>query len=163
MPKTKSPDVEELQTQLAEVTADLQRVQAEFINYKRRVQDERAELMDSATARVLRELLPARDSFDHELAARTAETLAGQAAAIDAIRAQFDQSLRGLGVERFTSAGRLFDPQLHEAVADAGGEGDYEVVANELQPGYRLGDRVLRPAMVRVEHVAEAPVVPENV
>jgi molecular chaperone GrpE len=116
--------------------------------------------MDSATARVLRELLPARDSFDHEQASRTDGTSSAQITAIDAIRAQFDQSLRGLGVERFVSAGQLFDPQLHEAVADAGGEGDYEVVVNELQPGYRLGDRVLRPAMVRVGRVAEAPADP---
>ena len=119
------------ETTVAELTADLQRLQAEFINYKRRVEDERAELMTVDVA---------------------------WAASIDAIRNQFDRSLRDLGVERFLSVGRPFDPNRHEAVADIGGSGEYEIVAEELQAGYLLGDRVLRPAMVRVAHTDETPV-----
>jgi molecular chaperone GrpE len=153
-----TPEVPVADERVAELTADLQRLQAEFINYKRRAEDERAELTAAATRRVLRELLPVRDNFDRELAGRPAGVDAAWAASIDAIRGQFDQSLRALDVERFVSVGRPFDPNRHEAVADAGGEGAHEVVAEELQPGYLLGDRVLRPAMVRVAHTDEVPV-----
>jgi len=145
---------------VAELTADLQRLQAEFINFKRRAEDERAELTAAATRRVLRELLPVRDNFDRELAGRPTGVDAAWAASIDAIRNQFDQSLRALGVERFASVGTVFDPNRHEAVADAGGEGEHEVVADELQAGYMQGDRVLRPAMVRVAHTDEASAEP---
>jgi molecular chaperone GrpE len=148
---------------VAELTADLQRLQAEFINFKRRAEDERAELTAAATRRVLRELLPVRDNFDRELAGRPAGVDAAWAASIDAIRNQFDQSLRALGVERFNSVGAAFDPNRHEAVADAGGEGEHEVIADELQAGYTLGDRVLRPAMVRVAHTDEAPAKSEAI
>ena len=146
------------ETTVAELTADLQRLQAEFINYKRRVEDERAELMTGAVRRVLRELMPVRDNFDRELAGRPVDVDVAWAASIDAIRNQFDRSLRDLGVERFLSVGRPFDPNRHEAVADIGGSGEYEIVAEELQAGYLLGDRVLRPAMVRVAHTDETPV-----
>jgi len=155
--------VEAVDERVAELTADLQRLQAEFINFKRRAEDERAELTAAATRRVLRELLPVRDNFDRELAGRPAGVDAAWAASIDAIRNQFDQSLRALGVERFNSVGAAFDPNRHEAVADAGGEGEHEVIADELQAGYTLGDRVLRPAMVRVAHTDEAPTESEAV
>jgi molecular chaperone GrpE len=163
-PQNDTPEVETVSTapaaddRVAELTSDLQRLQAEFINFKRRAEDERSELTAAATRRVLRELLPVRDNFDRELAGRPAGVDAAWAASIDAIRNQFDQSLRALGVGRFNSVGSVFDPNRHEAVADAGGEGEFEVVANELQAGYLQGDRVLRPAMVRVAHTDESPV-----
>ncbi len=130
-----------------ELTADLQRVQAEFINYKRRADDEKAELLDFAKARIAREFLAVRDSFDHELAHRPASVDPAWAASVDAIRAQFDQTLASLGIERFESVGQPFDPHRHEAVAQDG-EGD--TVTAELQPGYAMGTTILRPAMVRV-------------
>jgi molecular chaperone GrpE len=133
-----------------ELTADLQRLQAEFVNYKRRAEAERADVIDFAKNRIVREFLTVRDSFDQELIHRPAGTDAKWAASIDAIRAQFDKVLSGLGVERFESKGQPFDPHLHEAIAMEDGEGTQEIVIEELQPGYKLGDTVLRPAMVKV-------------
>jgi molecular chaperone GrpE len=136
--------------QLAELTADLQRVQAEFINFKRRAEEEKAELLGFAAARVAREFLAVRDTFDREAASRPASVDAQWAASIDAIRTQFDAALKAVGVERFESKGQPFDPRRHEAVVMEDGEGDQEVVTEELQPGYVLGETVLRPAMVKV-------------
>ena len=125
---------DDVQGRIDELTADLQRVQAEFVNYRRRAESEKAEVLDFAKARIVRDFLSVRDSFDQEQAHRT----------------QFDQVLGGLGVTRFESAGQPFDPHLHNAVAMEDGEGEQEVVVEELQPGYKLGDTVLRHAMVRV-------------
>ena len=141
---------DESNDQVAELTADLQRVQAEFVNYKRRVEEERSDLVDFAKSRIVREFLTVRDSFDNELTHRPSNVDATWAASIDAIRAQFDQVLKAVGAERFESVGHAFDPNLHEAIAMDDGEGDHEVVTAELQSGYRLGKTVLRHAMVRV-------------
>jgi len=133
--------------QLEELTGDLKRVQAEFVNFKRRAEAERADIMTFATARVARQFLTVRDSFDHELSHRPADVDEAWAASIDSIRAQFDKVLKDLGVERFESVGQEFDPHRHEAVAH---EGSGHTVTEELQPGYALGDTILRPAMVKV-------------
>ncbi len=130
-----------------ELTADLQRVQAEFQNYKRRTEGEKTEVFDFAKNRVVREFLSTRDSFDQELAHRPADVDPKWAASIDAIRAQFDKVLSNLGVERFESVGQPFDPHLHEAISKDGGD---EVVIEELQAGYKLGPAILRHAMVKV-------------
>ena len=135
------------QARVDELTTDLQRVQAEFQNYKRRSEAEKAEVSDFVKARVVREFLAVRDSFDQELAHRPATVDAEWAKSIDAIRAQFDKTLATLGVERFESVGQPFDPHLHEAISMEGGN---EVVTEELQAGYKLGDTILRHAMVKV-------------
>lgn len=140
-----------------ELTTDLQRLQAEFINYKRRAEAERAEVLDFAKNRIVREFLAVRDSFDQEQAHRPATADAAWAKSIDAIRLQFDQVLKALGVERFESKGQPFDPHYHEAIAMDGGEGDQEVVSEELQAGYKLGDTILRHAMVKVGKTAAGP------
>jgi molecular chaperone GrpE len=139
-------------SRIDELTADLQRVQAEFINFRRRAELERAEVMDFATSRVVREFLAVRDSFDQELVHRPAEMDARWAASIDSIRSQFDKSLKNLGVERFESLGHVFDPHRHEAITMQDGDGAHEVVVQEVQPGYAIGETVLRHAMVIVGH-----------
>jgi molecular chaperone GrpE len=133
--------------QVSELTADLQRLQAEFANYKRRTESEKAEVADYIKARVVREFLATRDSFDQEQAHRPKTVDPKWAVSIDAIRAQFDKSMSNLGVERFESVGQPFDPHLHEAISMEGGD---EVVTEELQAGYKLGDTILRHAMVKV-------------
>ncbi len=135
---------------IAELTADLQRVQAEFVNYKRRAEQERGEVLDFAKNRVVREFLNVRDSFDNEQAHRPKSVDSKWAASIDSIRAQFDQALKTLNVERFESRGHAFDPRLHDAVMMADGDGQHEVVVEELQPGYRMGEAIIRHAMVKV-------------
>ncbi len=133
--------------QVAELTNDLQRLQAEFANYKRRVESEKAEVAGFIVARTVREFLTVRDSFDNELTHRPENLDPAWAASIDTIRAQFDTVIKNLGVERFESVGQQFDPHLHEAIAT---DGEGETVTDELQPGYKLGEQILRHAMVRV-------------
>ncbi|HEY2003760.1 MAG TPA: nucleotide exchange factor GrpE [Candidatus Saccharimonadia bacterium] len=143
----------DVQDRLSELTDDLKRVQAEFVNYRRRAESEKADLTEYAKTRVVRDFLTVRDSFDHELAHRPTGADPAWAKSIDAIRTQFDQVLSQLGVERFESKGQPFDPHLHNAVAMEDGEGDQEVVVEELQPGYKLAGTVLRHAIVKVGHV----------
>jgi molecular chaperone GrpE len=152
----------ELQTQVDELTADLQRVQAEFLNFKRRTEDEKKDLLDFAKSRVTREFLSVRDTLDQEKAHRPADVDAKWAASIDAVGKQFDAVLKNLGVERFDSAGVAFDPKRHDAIMMEDGEGEHEVVTEELQPGYQLGDTVLRHAMVKVGRSNEVTAAPSD-
>lgn len=140
-----------------ELLADLKRVQAEFLNYRRRAEAEKAEMVDFAKIRIIREFLAVRDSFDQELAHRPATADPAWAKTIDAIRTQFDQVLTSLGAERFESKGKPFDPHLHDAIATEGGEGAHEVVVEEMQPGYKLGDQVVRHAVVKVANQPAEP------
>jgi len=145
-----APTDDQQPDRVADLTADLQRVQADFVNFRRRAESEKSEVMGLAKNRVVREFLAVRDSFDHELAHRPATVDAAWAASIDSIRTQFDQVLKAMGAERFESKGHPFDPHLHEAVAMEDGPGDREVVTEELQPGYKVGDQILRHAVVKV-------------
>jgi molecular chaperone GrpE len=153
--------ITESEERVVELTGDLQRIQAEFMNYKRRAEAERSEVLDFAKNRVVREFLNVRDSFDNELTHRPATVDPKWAASIDNIRAQFDQALKTLQVERFESQGHAFDPRLHDAITMEEGDGAHEVVTEELQPGYRIGEAIIRHAMVKVgrsdEVTSESP------
>ncbi len=133
-----------------ELTNDLKRVQAEFVNYKRRAEEERGELLDFAKNRVVREFLAVRDSFDNELAHRPKNVDPAWATSIDSVRSQFDKVLKDLGVERFNSRGQAFDAHRHDAIAMEDGEGEHEVVVEELQAGYKIGENIIRHAIVKV-------------
>jgi molecular chaperone GrpE len=135
---------------IAELTADIQRIQADFVNFRRRADAEKADVFELAKTRVVRDFLAVRDSFDQELAHRPGNIDVAWAASIDSIRTQFDQVLKSLGVERFDSKGQRFDPHRHEAIAMDEGEGRDEVVSEEMQPGYMRGDHILRHAIVKV-------------
>ncbi len=156
-PETRGEQPDARDDQIAELTADLQRLQAEFINYRRRADAEKAEVLDFAKNRVVREFLAVRDSFDMELAHRPKDADAAWAKSIDAIRTQFDQVMQGLGVAKFASHGQSFDPHMHEAVVMEEGNGEHEVVTEELRPGYKLGNTVLRHAVVKVGRSSQAP------
>jgi molecular chaperone GrpE len=136
-----------------ELIEDLQRIQADFVNYKRRAEAEKAELLDFAKSRIVKEFLPVRDNFDREASSRPSDINPEWAKSIDSIRSGFDAVLKNLGVERFNSLGEVFDPHLHEAIAMDDSDGAIEVVSEELQAGYKLGDQVIRHAMVRVKRI----------
>lgn len=150
MSKQDTPSIEQLSDEIEMLTNDLKRVQADFLNFKRRTEDEKSELLDFAKARLIREFLGVRDTFDREQTARPDDVDPKWAASIDAIRNQFDSVMAKLGVERFESLGHAFDPHRHEALAMDDGDGEHEVVVEELQPGYALGTTIIRPAMVKV-------------
>ncbi len=141
----------DLQTKVDELTADLQRIQADFVNFRRRSDDERGEFLTLAKQDVILQLLPVLDNIGRALSHLPDELSDnGWAKGVSQISKQAEETLKGLGVTRIDSIGRPFDPNLHEAIGYEEGEGDQEVVTEELQPGYKLGDKVIRHSMVKV-------------
>jgi molecular chaperone GrpE len=130
---------------------DLRRVAADFDNYRKRTTREQATTLDRAAERVVRELLPVLDTFDAALGT-SAETESERLLLSGMIntREQLLAALEKEGLEVVPTVGELFDPEIHEPVGAPGGTNDL-VVASELRRGYRLRDRVLRPAMVMLE------------
>ena len=150
-------ELEEAKAQAAGYLDGWQRAQAEFSNYKKRQGVERAQMMVMASANLLRKLLPVVDDFE-----RAAETLPEgleQETWLEGIlivKHKLGLLLESEGVEPIESDGQVFDPRYHEAVTYEQAEGYEEgQIIGQVQRGYMLGGRVLRPALVRV---AQAPV-----
>jgi molecular chaperone GrpE len=144
-----SDDAERL---LAERTADLQRVQAEFTNYRRRVERDRQAVAEQALASVLVGVLPVLDDIDR---ARAHGELDG---GFKLVADGLETTLSKLGLQRFGDAGEPFDPTVHEALTHAlSAEVTEPTCAEVFQPGYRVGDRILRPARVAVVEPDDAP------
>jgi len=132
---------------VAELTADLQRLSAEYANYRKRVERDRVAVVEMATAGLLSELLPVLDDVER---ARSHGDLTG---AFAAVGERLEQVTAKAGLERFGEAGEPFDPAVHEALMQAEPDPTASVAlcAQVLQTGYRLkGGRVLRPARVSV-------------
>jgi molecular chaperone GrpE len=131
----------------------LLRRQAEFENYRRRVDRERSESYTRARAEVLLELLPVIDNFERALA--SLENSGGDAESlrhgVELIHKQFKDALTKFGLEPVESVGQTFDPHVHEAVTIEPTDKHKEnTVIEEFQRGYRLGEKLLRPAKVKV-------------
>ncbi|KHF44595.1 nucleotide exchange factor GrpE [Saccharomonospora viridis] len=137
--------VQELQKQLDERTADLQRVQAEYNNYRRRVDREREEMAEGGKAAVLNELLPLLDDLER------AEAHGDLTGAFKAVADKLVGTLERIGLEPFGKEGDAFDPSVHEAVQHSTSpDVDGPTVTTVLRRGYRFGERVLREALVGV-------------
>lgn len=148
MPK-KQPTAE-LEARIAELTADLQRVHADFVNFRRRSEEARGELLDLAKQDTVLQLLPVLDNIERALGHLPKELQTNPwAKGVESVAKQAQDALKNLGIEKINSLGQPFDHNLHEAVT-TDDSGSHEVVVEELQPGYRLGDKVIRPAMVKV-------------
>ena len=142
-----APPVEtELQLDaVAELTADLQRLQAEYANYRRRVERDRQAVAEQALGSVMLGLLPVLDDIDR--ARSHGEVEGGFKLVADGL----ETTLTKLGLQRFGDAGEPFDPTIHEALTHTlSAEVSEPVCAEVYQPGYRVGDRILRPARVAV-------------
>jgi len=142
---------------VVELTTDLQRVQADFENYKKRVQSERSELMDSAKLSVLSELLPALDNFDRA-ATHLPEHLASDpwAQGMSYVGSQLEQILDDMGVKKFVPAtGEEFSHERMEALETVPSEHPPGVILETTLPGYEIAGRVVRPATVRVSNGPE--------
>ncbi|AGT06510.1 chaperone GrpE, heat shock protein [Corynebacterium glutamicum MB001] len=137
-------EVSAVETQLAERTEDLQRVTAEYANYRRRTERERQGIIDTARAGVVTQLLPLLDDLD--LAEQHGDLNEGP---LKSLSDKLINILGGLKVESFGEIGEAFDPEIHEAVQDLS-QGDVKVLGTVLRKGYRLGDRVIRTAMVLI-------------
>jgi len=144
--------------QMKKLTADLDdlrqtllRRQADFDNYRKRTEKERAEDSKRATARVVESLIPTVDSFEHALAAHKDDEYAGYRRGFELIYKQLLDHLAKLGVERVEPLGKPFDPHLHQAMdrTETTEHADGTIL-EVFQPAYVYHGRVLRPAMVRV-------------
>jgi molecular chaperone GrpE len=125
------------------------RLLADFDNFRKRAEREREERARYSLAEPLRDLLPVVDNLERALAARG--SLDDLRLGVEMISRQFEEVLRRFGVTAVASVGQRFDPRVHEAVSRVESPGvEAPTVIDEMQRGYRLHDRVLRPAMVRV-------------
>lgn len=151
-------DTAKANAELAKLTADLEesrqtllRRQADFDNYRKRIEKERFEDAKRATARLVEGLIPVIDGFEHALAAHREAEYENYRKGFELIYKQLLDHLTKLGVERLDPVGKPFDPHLHQAV-DRAETKDHDdgTILQVFQPGYVFHGRVLRPAMVRV-------------
>ncbi len=152
MPKKGSKQAEATDPRIEELTNALQRERADAENLRRRHQAEIASLRQSVKAQVVEDLLPIIDNFERALK-HVPEDLADNdyIKGVQGVVKQFEKTLSDLGVEKIKTVGEPFDPELHEAISMEEGDGDQEIVSEELQSGYKVGDTVIRHAMVRVK------------
>ena len=134
------------ETALAERTVDLQRLQAEFLNYKRRVDRDRDLIAENATYKVLSPIIEVLDTIDR--AREHGEVDGGLKSVAD----QLERIVAGLGLTKFGAPGDAFDPTVHEALSHIGEDPDVEVTTAKVvaKSGYKIGDRVVRAAQVLV-------------
>jgi molecular chaperone GrpE len=150
-PAAENTDVSALQRSVDDLQDRLLRKSAEFDNYRKRVDRERREQAEWAAADVLTDVLSVLDDFDRALSAEAPPEAKSYLAGFELIHRQLGELLRKRGVTPIETLGTDFDPHLHQAVAydEVAGAREGEVIG-ELRKGYKLGDRLLRPAMVRV-------------
>ena len=149
---SKRPTIVQLEQQIGELTEALQRERADSENIRRRHNDQVTGLKDMVKASVVRDLLPVIDNFERALRHVPKELEANEyVQGVQKIVKQFEKTLADLGVQRIKTVGEAFDPRVHEAVSMEDGTGTVEVVSEELQAGYTLGEEVIRHAMVRVK------------
>jgi molecular chaperone GrpE len=144
-------EVAKLATELEELRQTLLRRQADFDNYRKRIERERAEDGKRTTARLIEALLPVLDGFEQALAAHREPEYANYQKGFELIYKQLLDNVTRLGAERIDPLGKPFDPHVHQAM-DRTESSEYPdgTILQVFQPGYAFHGRVLRPAMVRV-------------
>lgn len=150
-------ELEQAKAKSAEYLDHLQRLQAEFENYRKRMTRSQERLVEAELQRFVAQLLEVLDEFDLALlAAERQPDFEGFRKGVELVYAKLADTLRGEGLERIDAEGRPFDPTEHEALMQTG-DGDGEPrVAEVFRQGYRLRGSVIRPASVRVERTGEA-------
>lgn len=150
-------ELKKFEAERADLLDKLARRQADFDNFRKRTERERSETYNRALGEVVRRLLPVMDNLQRALVTeRTIEV--GESAefrhflqGVELINRQLGGVVEGLGVEVIPTVGHLFDPHVHEAVStEERADVDPDTIVQEMQRGYRLGDKLLRPAMVKV-------------
>lgn len=152
-PKQPKNQISQLKKQIDELTSALQVERADGLNIRRRAEEDRLKLAGYFRSEVIKQLLPFIDNFDRALKHAPAlpkdkqEWLKG----LKSTEKQLGQILESLGFSRIKTVGQPFDPRLHEAVqVEEGAGAGQETVIEEFSPGYKMGDEVIRHAMVKV-------------
>ena len=151
-----SPAIAELQKQLADAQSQIaeykdgwQRAVADFQNYKRRVDAEKAETYHTAVGNIIKSYLPVQDDLERALAARPADL--AWADGIDLIYRKLQSILEAEGLKCIETKGQMFDPNFHEAISqESSADHESGQIIAVIRNGYMLGEKVIRPAMVRV-------------
>jgi len=144
-------DFDALKAERDQLFDRLARLQAEFDNARKREAKERAEFRDYSTGNVVEQFLPVLDNF--QLAMKSAGSAEQLRAGVELIIKQMEEALRTLGVQPVEAVGAHFDPRLHEALeAVETNEAPDQQVLEEVRRGYRIRERLLRPALVRIAH-----------
>lgn len=145
------PSIRNLEQEKQELYDRLLRKQAELDNFRKRVQREKEDFRRDATSDLIRALLPVLDGFERALEHRDSSPAGQFQEGVELIYREMMETLTRAGVKAVETKGKIFDPRLHQAVeaVEAPGFQDQEIV-EELQRGYQLKDRLLRPAIVRV-------------
>jgi len=149
---TLQAELERVQAQAEDYLKQWQRLQAEFDNYRKRTQREKEDLVRYASEQIIKAMLPVLDNFERAMAAaQSNQDFGAFAQGVDMIFRQMFNILAKEGLTPIEAVGQPFDPNLHEAIFRTEVEGQPEnTVVEEVQKGYRLKDRVLRPSMVKV-------------
>lgn len=151
--KTSKSNDDSLQIKIDELTTDLQRTRADFENYRKRVDIEKEQARSVGKSQAILKLLPVIDNIERAITYMP-EDLKDNAWAqsVAGLVKNLEKSLAGLDLHRIdASPGATFDPELHEAIQMEDGDGDKEVITEELQSGYKLGNSVIRHSMVKVK------------
>ncbi|WP_331526673.1 nucleotide exchange factor GrpE [Nocardioides sp.] len=146
-----APDAEQLELALAERTADLQRLQAEYLNYKRRVDRDRELVRENATYTALAPIVEVLDTIDR--ARESARSLGSELEqGFSAVADQLERVVANAGLVKYGAPGDAFDPRIHEALSHIGEDAEVEVTTCKViaKAGYRIGERVVRAAQVLV-------------
>lgn len=148
---TEQKEMEALKQEKDEVYDRLLRLQAEFDNFKKRSQKEKEVDRKYKSQDLVNELLPAVDNFERALQVEVTDATSSIIDGITMVYQQFKDALKSQGVEEIETKGNVFDPNLHHAVMQVEDEEvESNIIVEELQKGYILNDRVIRPAMVKV-------------
>ncbi len=146
-PKQTTPKIDPKDKKIAELTDSLQRLQAEFENYKKFVERSSHDLRKYAAADLIEQLLPILDSF--ELALKQTKDKEKLCKGIELIYSQFHSLLEKQGLKKIDAKGKL-DPHLHEVLLKEESDKEEDTIIEELQKGYMLGDKVIRHTKVKV-------------
>ncbi|HSX45025.1 MAG TPA: nucleotide exchange factor GrpE [Candidatus Saccharimonadales bacterium] len=147
MAKPKKPTIKDL-------TEALQRERADAENIRRRHSEQIISLRENVKANVVEQLLPVIDNFERALKHVPKELEGNEyVKGVNGVVKQFEQTLNQMGVEKIKTVGEHFDPHLHEAVSLEDGAGKHEIVSEELQSGYKIGNNIIRHALVKVRRI----------
>lgn len=151
MPK-KDPKNDKMLNDLNELTTDLQRTRADFENYRKRIDAEKEHARAVGKSQAILKLLPVIDNIERAIAHMPDRLQDDKwAQGVVSLVKNLDKSLESLDLRRIDAGvGTPFDPELHEAIQMDDSEGETEVIAEELQAGYKLGNNVIRHSMVKV-------------
>jgi molecular chaperone GrpE len=149
MPKKAKPN--KYDQALNELTADLQRIQADFMNFKTRADANRQRDINTGKEQAIEALLPVLDNLDRAIAHEPKDIKDHEwVKGVTMMVKQLDGQLESIGVVKVGAIGEEFDPSRHEAIAMEESDGETEVIAEVIQPGYQFGDTVIRPSKVKV-------------